>query len=78
MYQIPTLIDNIMKLVDGFLSSQHSSHFQGKLRYEETVTEGFENAPKAFIGMLCGENIGKTVVKVWWWTEIERHTFYSA
>jgi NADPH-dependent curcumin reductase CurA len=36
----------------------------GKLRYREDVTEGLENAPKAFIGMLRGENRGKALVKV--------------
>jgi len=35
----------------------------GKLVYKETVTEGFENIPKALIGMLKGENTGKAVVK---------------
>ncbi|XP_049764669.1 prostaglandin reductase 1-like [Schistocerca cancellata] len=37
---------------------------EGKLKYRETVTEGFENTPEAFIGMLRGENLGKAVVKV--------------
>nr|CAD7259422.1 unnamed protein product [Timema shepardi] len=37
---------------------------EGKLKYYETVTEGFENTVKAFIGMLRGENMGKAVVKV--------------
>nr|CAD7601684.1 unnamed protein product [Timema genevievae] len=37
---------------------------EGKLKYQETVTEGFENTPKAFISMLRGENLGKAVVKV--------------
>jgi len=37
---------------------------EGKLRYTEDVTEGLENAPRAFIGMLNGENRGKTLVKV--------------
>ena len=36
----------------------------GKLKYREEVTEGFENAPGAFIGMLKGSNIGKQLVKV--------------
>ncbi|KAJ8982378.1 hypothetical protein NQ317_005472 [Molorchus minor] len=37
---------------------------EGKLKYRETVTEGFENMFKAFTGMLKGENFGKAVVKV--------------
>ncbi|XP_062540760.1 prostaglandin reductase 1-like [Armigeres subalbatus] len=37
---------------------------QGKLQYEETVTEGFENMPKAFMDMLKGGNTGKAIVKV--------------
>jgi NADPH-dependent curcumin reductase CurA len=36
----------------------------GEIRYRETVTEGLENAPRAFIGMLNGENRGKALVKV--------------
>jgi NADPH-dependent curcumin reductase CurA len=36
----------------------------GKLRYRETVTEGLENAPRAFIGLLRGENLGKQLVKL--------------
>lgn len=36
----------------------------GKLKYAETVVEGFENIPKAFIGLFSGENLGKAVVKV--------------
>jgi len=37
---------------------------EGKLQYKETVTNGFENMPKAFIGVLAGENTGKALVKV--------------
>lgn len=37
---------------------------QGKLRYHETVAEGLDSAPRAFIGMLKGENLGKQVVKL--------------
>ena len=36
----------------------------GDIRYRETVTDGLENAPRAFIGMLNGENHGKALVRV--------------
>ncbi|KAJ8927306.1 hypothetical protein NQ314_020242 [Rhamnusium bicolor] len=37
---------------------------EGKLKYRETVTEGFDNMFKAFVNMLEGGNIGKAVVKI--------------
>ncbi|XP_053678440.1 prostaglandin reductase 1-like [Anopheles nili] len=37
---------------------------QGKLVHRETVYEGFDNAPIAFVSMLRGDNIGKAVLKV--------------
>jgi prostaglandin reductase 1 len=37
---------------------------EGKLKYEETVTEGFENMPSAFIEMLTGGNTGKAIIKI--------------
>ncbi len=36
----------------------------GVIRYRETVTDGLENAPKAFLNMLRGTNTGKQLVKV--------------
>ena len=36
---------------------------QGKIQYNEYITEGFENMPAAFMGMLKGDNLGKAVVK---------------
>ncbi|KAF4520438.1 hypothetical protein B566_EDAN004010 [Ephemera danica] len=36
---------------------------EGKLKFRETMTEGFTNMPKAFISMLRGENTGKSVIK---------------
>ncbi len=37
---------------------------EGKLKYREDIVDGFENIPKAFIGLFHGENIGKRIVKI--------------
>ena len=62
--------------MQGFLVSDYAHRFdeaaarlarwiaEGKIRWREDVTEGLESAPRAFIGMLRGENRGKAIVKV--------------
>jgi len=62
--------------VEGFLVGDYQDRWghalerlggfiqRGALRYEETVTEGLENAPDAFLGLFEGENIGKQLVRV--------------
>jgi len=63
-------------LVQGFIVSEHmelwpealkelGAHVAaGKIKYRETVAQGLESAPRAFIGLLRGENLGKQLVKV--------------
>jgi NADPH-dependent curcumin reductase CurA len=36
----------------------------GRLKYRESVAQGLESAPRAFLGMLRGENFGKQLVKL--------------
>ena len=62
--------------MEGFLVSDYAPRFDeaarrlarwlatGRIRWREDVTEGLENAPRAFIGMLNGANRGKALVKV--------------
>ena len=63
-------------LMQGFIYSNFSSKIgealtnlntwlaEGKLTYEETVVEGFENIPNAFFQLFEGKNKGKIVVKI--------------
>ena len=52
----PRFAEGISQLTDWFTS--------GKLKHTETVVEGFENTPKAFIGLFTGDNLGKQIVRV--------------
>ena len=36
----------------------------GRISYDETVVDGIENAPAAFLGLLRGENLGKMLVRL--------------
>jgi hypothetical protein len=49
---------------DGALRRMAQWVKDGKIQYRENIVEGIENAPRAFIGMLKGENIGKQLVKI--------------
>ena len=63
-------------LMQGFIVSDFSDKFaegaqqlsqwlqEGKLQYEETVVEGFDSIPEAFIGLFTGKNTGKMIVKI--------------
>ena len=63
-------------LMQGFIVRNYAARFdegilqlavwlnEKKLKYAESVVEGLENAPKAFIGLFAGENLGKQLVKV--------------
>jgi hypothetical protein len=62
--------------VNGFIISDHWDRYgdflrdvgpmlaKGQIAYQEDITEGLENAPRAFMGLLTGENFGKQIVKV--------------
>ncbi|KAJ8922441.1 hypothetical protein NQ315_004388 [Exocentrus adspersus] len=51
------------KWMEGILQNKKWIE-EGRLKYRETVTEGFENMFKAFTDMLRGGNFGKAIVKV--------------
>ena len=62
--------------VEGFLVFQFADRYaqgirematwlrEGRIKYREEFTEGLDSAPRAFIGMLNGANMGKQLVRV--------------
>ena len=62
--------------IQGFIVSEHMEVWpqalselgamvaDGSLKYRETIADGIESAPEAFLGMLKGKNFGKQLVKL--------------
>ena len=62
--------------VQGFLVFDYAARYapaleqlgewvrSGQIRYREDIIEGFENMPRALIGLFRGENLGKRLVKI--------------
>jgi NADPH-dependent curcumin reductase len=69
------LLTNRMR-VQGFIVSEHMEVWPealkelgqlvggGKLRPRESIAQGIESAPDAFLGLLKGRNFGKQLVKL--------------
>jgi NADPH-dependent curcumin reductase CurA len=51
------LRDEFVTRVGGWLKN-------GDLKYEETVVDGLENSPQAFLDLLAGKNTGKMLVRI--------------
>jgi hypothetical protein len=62
-------------MLQGFIVSNYSDRFgealthltqwlsEGKIKYTETVIEGFDKLPEAFLGLFSGSNQGKMLVR---------------
>ena len=74
--KFPALILTSRLRVQGFIVSEHMDQWPaaltelgalvatGKLKYRETIANGLDAAPEAFLGMLKGKNFGKQLVKL--------------
>ncbi|MGG8873014.1 hypothetical protein ACQ9A1_25360, partial [Escherichia coli] len=78
--RLPLLMATVLKKrirLQGFIIAQDYGHriheFQremgqwvkeDKIHYREEITDGLENAPQTFIGLLKGKNFGKVVIRV--------------
>ncbi|XP_073408551.1 prostaglandin reductase 1-like [Dendrobates tinctorius] len=73
-YMQPILLFKQLRM-EGFIVLRWANRYQegqkellqwvleGKVKYHEHITNGFENMPAGFIGMLKGENTGKAIIK---------------
>ena len=74
--RIQTILLTKSAMMRGFIVGDFSSKFpeaikqltvwlkEGKLTYAETIVNGFENIPQAFIDLFEGKNKGKMIVKI--------------
>jgi len=74
--QQPQLLLTQRLTVEGFIVSEHMEVWpealkelgtlvaSGRLKYRETIAEGLEAAPEAFLGLLKGRNFGKQLVRL--------------
>ena len=58
------IFDDYADRYDEFAKDMSQWLEQDKIQYKEQIVDSLENAPKAFIGLLNGENFGKVVIKV--------------
>ena len=58
------IVANHFNLLPEFQKEMSGWIREGKLTWRETVEEGIENAPRAFLKLFAGENVGKMLVKL--------------
>jgi len=74
--RVEPLLIKSSALMQGFIVGNYSTKFpvamqqlatwlqEGRLTYSETITEGFDHIPQAFIDLFEGKNSGKMIVKI--------------
>src|ERR1051326_768196 len=58
------IVSDYFHLMPEFLRAMSEWRKAGKMTWRETIVDGIEKAPEAFIGLFRGENVGKMLVKI--------------
>ncbi len=58
------IVSNHFDLLPDFIRDMSKWIGEGKIKWEETVEEGIDRAPHAFLNLFSGSNFGKMLVKV--------------
>ncbi|MCR9259077.1 MAG: NADP-dependent oxidoreductase [Pseudomonadaceae bacterium] len=56
------IVSHFNHLADDFRRDMEQWVTSGQIKYKETIYDGIDNAPDAFIGLFTGANVGKMVV----------------
>jgi NADPH-dependent curcumin reductase len=54
---VDAMFEDFLRDMTGWVAS-------GQVQYTEDITEGLDRAPETFVGMLGGQNLGKTIIRV--------------
>ena len=75
IHNVRSILVNRLR-IEGFIVSEHPDAWPpalaelgalvagGELKYRESVSQGLDSAPEAFIGLLAGRNFGKQLVRL--------------
>jgi hypothetical protein len=58
------IVSDFLDMVPEFFADMGRWVSEGKIKWQETVLEGIDKAPEAFLGLFTGENLGKMLVRV--------------
>lgn len=58
------IVSNHLDIIPAFYTEMGKLIKAGKMHWQETVENGIENAPKAFLNLFSGANAGKMLVKI--------------
>jgi NADPH-dependent curcumin reductase CurA len=58
------IVTDHIDLMPDFMRDMAMWTKAGKMKWNETIVDGIENAPEAFVGLFKGENLGKMLVRL--------------
>jgi len=58
------IVSDYGNLTPQFIADMGKWAAEGKMKWQETIKDGIEKAPEAFIGLFSGDNSGKMVVRL--------------
>jgi NADPH-dependent curcumin reductase CurA len=58
------IVTDFLDMMPQFFADMSAWIATGKIKWQETVLDGIEKAPQAFLGLFKGDNIGKMLVRL--------------